>query len=63
MNEFAGRGGGIVFASSEMTEILSISDNVLAMRSGEIVARISRQDGYNENALLEALGGKAGAAK
>jgi ribose transport system ATP-binding protein len=63
MNEFAGRGGGIVFASSEMTEILSISDNVLAMRSGEIVARISRQDGYNEKALLEALGGKAGAAK
>jgi ABC-type sugar transport system ATPase subunit len=57
MDEFAERGGGIIFASSEMTEVLSVSDNVLAMRSGEIIARISRQDAYNEKTLRDALGG------
>ena len=56
MNEFAEKGGGIVFASSELTEVLSISDSVLAMRSGDIVARISRRDEYNEKVLREALG-------
>jgi len=57
MNEFAEKGGGIVFASSELTEVLSISDSVLTMRSGDIVARISRRDEYNEKVLREALGG------
>ena len=57
MNEFADNGGGIVFASSELTEVLSISDSVLAMRSGEVVARISRDGDYNEKSLRNALGG------
>ena len=57
MNEFVAKGGGIVFASSELTEVLAISDSVLAMRSGDIIARISRQGDYNEKVLREALGG------
>jgi len=57
MNEFTANGGGIMFASSEMTEILSISDRVLAMRAGEIVAHIRREGDYTEKALRDALGG------
>lgn len=57
MNDFADDGNGIVFASSEMTEVLSISDTVMAMRAGEFVGRYSRDGEYNERALRDALGG------
>jgi ABC-type sugar transport system ATPase subunit len=57
MREFAERGGGIMFASSEMLEVLSISDNVIAMRHGEMVARLTRDGDYTERALRRALGG------
>jgi ribose transport system ATP-binding protein len=57
MNEFAAKGGGIVFASSELTEVLSVSDNVLAMRTGEIVGNLSRNEVYNEKVLRDALEG------
>ncbi|MDP6173810.1 MAG: sugar ABC transporter ATP-binding protein [Rhodospirillales bacterium] len=57
MREFAADGGGIIFASSEMTEVMNISDTVLAMRNGQIVAQISRDGDYNERTLRVALGG------
>jgi len=57
MNDFADDGRGIVFASSEMTEVLSISDTVMAMRTGEFVGRFSREGEYNEKVLRDALGG------
>ena len=57
MNDFADQGGGIIFASSELTEVLTVSDNVLAMRSGNIIAKFSRQDdSYNEKSLRYTLG-------
>ena len=57
MNRFAEEGGGIVFASSEMVEVMSVSDSVIAMRSGNIVARLTRDGDYTERALRDALGG------
>ena len=57
MNEFAAKGGGIVFASSELTEVLSVSDNVLAIRTSEIVGNLSRNEVYNEKVLRDALEG------
>jgi ABC-type sugar transport system ATPase subunit len=57
MRRFAEDGGGIVFSSSEMIEVLSISDGVIALRHGEIVARLSRDGDYTERALRQALGG------
>jgi ABC-type sugar transport system ATPase subunit len=57
MREFAENGGGVAFASSEMLEVLSISDNVIAMRHGAIVARLARDGDYGERALRRALGG------
>ena len=58
MREFAGRGGGILFASAEMVEMVAMSDSVLAMRRGGIVGRLSRRRGdYSEGALRALLGG------
>ena len=57
MRRFVDDGGAIVFASSEMVEVLSISDRVIALRHGEIVARMSRDGDYTERALRAALGG------
>jgi len=58
MRDFADRGGGILFSSSEIDEVVSMSDRVLAMRRGAVVARMSREQGaYSERVLREALGG------
>ena len=57
MRRFVEDGGGIVFSSSEMIEVLSISDGVIALRHGEVVARMSRDGEYTERALRMALGG------
>ncbi len=57
MNDFADDERGIIFASSEMTEVLSISDTVMAMRTGEFVGRFSRDGEYNEKVLRDVLGG------
>ena len=57
MRRFAEDGGGIVFASSEMLEVMSISNAVVVMRRGEITARMTREGEYTERALRLALGG------
>jgi ABC-type sugar transport system ATPase subunit len=57
MDKFADEGGGIVFASSEMVEVMSVSDSVVAVRDGEVVARLTRDGDYTERALRDALGG------
>ena len=57
MRRFAEEGGGIVLASSEMAELLAVSDSVLAMRRGALVGRFSRDGDYTEAALRSALGG------
>jgi ABC-type sugar transport system ATPase subunit len=57
MDRFAADGGGIVFASSEMVEVMSVSDSVVAVRDGKVVARLDRDGDYTERALRDALGG------
>ncbi|MBV8535315.1 MAG: sugar ABC transporter ATP-binding protein [Alphaproteobacteria bacterium] len=57
MHDVAARGGAIVFASSELHEVMAMSDAVLAMRRGDIVARMDRSSDYTERALRAALGG------
>jgi ABC-type sugar transport system ATPase subunit len=57
MREFAAKGGAIVLSSSEVAEVMAISDSVLAMRQGKLVARLERGPGYTEGALRKALGG------
>jgi ABC-type sugar transport system ATPase subunit len=44
MDEMAQRGLGIVFMSTEIPEILGISDRILVMREGRIVAEFDRRE-------------------
>jgi len=57
IRQFADDSGGVVFASSEMIEVLSIADAVLALKGGAVVARLDRTGDYTERALRAALGG------
>ncbi|MCC7167366.1 MAG: sugar ABC transporter ATP-binding protein [Rhodospirillales bacterium] len=58
MREFAAKGGGVLFASSEMVEVVSMSDTLLAMRQGQLVAEMKRGEGeFSERALRAHLGG------
>jgi ABC-type sugar transport system ATPase subunit len=55
MRAFAAQGGAILFSSSEALEVLSISDDVIALRQGRVVARLTRSGDYTERALRVAL--------
>ncbi len=57
MRRFVAEGGGIALASSEMAELLAVSDTVLALRRGAVAGRFSRAGEYTEGALRAALGG------
>jgi ABC-type sugar transport system ATPase subunit len=57
MREFAERGGGVLVTSAELEEVLGASDRVLAMRAGEIVADLARDEDVTERELRRILGG------
>ncbi len=59
MREFAARGGTVLFASSELEEVVAQSDAVLAMRRGRIAARIARGAGLSEQSVREAISHEA----
>ena len=58
MDRFAAQGGGILFASSELIEVISVSDRVIVLRAGEAVAKLTRDGEYTEGGLRELLGGR-----
>ena len=59
MGELAARGMAIVLISSELPEVLGMSDRIVVMRGGTIVGTISRADATQEKVLALALGHKA----
>ncbi len=58
IREFAARGNGVLFASSELHEMMSLADSVLAMREDAIHARIDRGRGLTERAVHDAMHGQ-----
>ncbi|WP_270937167.1 ATP-binding cassette domain-containing protein, partial [Falsiroseomonas oryzae] len=57
VDEFATRGGGVLLASAELHELLSLADEVLAMRDGAVRARLERGGpDFTEATLRGALG-------
>ncbi|MFT5241746.1 MAG: ribose transport system ATP-binding protein [Kiritimatiellia bacterium] len=52
MEELAGRGVAILFVSSEMEEVLSMSDRVLVMHEGRITGELARED-LSEEAVMQ----------
>ena len=59
MNEFVDRGGCIIMVSSELPEILGISDRILVMREGELVGEVCIDDATEEKIMhMASLGEK-----
>jgi ribose transport system ATP-binding protein len=63
MNDLAARGAAVLMISSELPEILGMSDRVLVMRQGRIAGELPRAEATEEAILALALrGGDAPAA-
>jgi len=55
INELARRGVAIIVASSELPEVLGISDTIMVMRQGKIVCSLGRDEATQEKLLRHAL--------
>jgi ABC-type sugar transport system ATPase subunit len=55
MAEFAARGMAILMISSELSEILAMSDRIAVMRAGGIRGLLQRNEATQENILSLAL--------
>lgn len=56
MNKMAAQGKSIIMISSEMEEILGISDRIVVLHEGVVVGEISKRDFSQENVLRLASG-------
>ncbi len=56
MNQLTARGAAILMISSELPEIVSMSDRILVMRLGRIVAEFEAADATQARVLGAALG-------
>jgi ribose transport system ATP-binding protein len=56
MNELTGRGVGIIMISSELPEILGMSDRIMVMREGAIVGELTRAEASEEAIMKHAVG-------
>ena len=56
MNRLTARGAGIIMISSELPELLGMSDRVLVMHRGRIQTELSREAATEERVLSAALG-------
>ena len=60
MGELAGQGVAILMISSELPEVLGMSDRIAVMRAGMIVGILDRADATQEKILGMALGHQPG---
>jgi len=58
MREFTARGGAIIMISSELPEVIGMSDRVCVFRSGGIVATVEGQDINSETIMTHATTGR-----
>lgn len=57
INELAQQGVGIVLISSELPEVLGMSDRVIVMNEGKITGELSRKEATQEKIMVCATGG------
>ncbi len=62
MSDLAGQGVAVLMISSELPEILGMSDRIAVMRGGTIVAVLARAQATQERVLAAALGHDPGVA-
>jgi ribose transport system ATP-binding protein len=63
MRALAGRGAVILMVSSDMEEVLNVSDRIAVMHEGEISGVLDRADCNEENVMRLAVGEKTAAAR
>jgi ribose transport system ATP-binding protein len=56
INELVRQGAGIIMISSELPEILGMSDHILVMRKGRITGEFEREEATQEKILSKAWG-------
>ena len=59
MNDLTAEGRGIIFISSELPEVLGVSDRVLCMREGRLVGEFSHAEADPEKIMRVLTGGDA----
>src|SRR5262249_27753031 len=62
MSELAGQGLAVLMISSELPEVLGMSDRIAVMHGGTVVGVVDRADANQESVLEMALGHTAAAA-
>jgi len=58
MNELVGQGVAVVMVSSELPEILGMSDRILVMCQGRIAGELTGSDSSQEQVMRYATGGR-----
>lgn len=55
INDLAAQGMGIIVVSSELPEILALSDNIIVMSTSKLTARLSKEEASEEEIMKAAL--------
>lgn len=53
--EYARMGKGVILISSELPEIIGLSDRIIVMREGRVTGEVSREDATEELILQYAM--------
>ncbi len=53
--DLAKQGIAVIFISSELTEVINVSDNIIVMHNGHITGSVTRQEATEENVLALAM--------
>ncbi|AEC02856.1 sugar ABC transporter ATP-binding protein [Parasphaerochaeta coccoides] len=56
VSEMASQGMGVILVSSELPEVLGMSDRIVVMHEGEVTAVLDRADAGSENVMAAAIG-------
>jgi ribose transport system ATP-binding protein len=57
MNDLAAKGAGMIMISSELPELLGMSDRILVMHEGRLAGELSREEATQEKVMQLATGG------
>ena len=58
INELAAKGVAIIMVSSELPEVLGMSDRVMVVSEGKVTGIINKEDANQENVMILATGGE-----
>ena len=58
MNELAAKGAGLIMISSELPELLGMSDRILVMHEGRLAGELAREEATQEKVMHLATGGE-----